>query len=130
MTSALADEIQTILGGFQPFTLFYDQPRSSPDHAGVAYPITPQEPIDELKILLHKASVFDGEVYQRRDIPAHMTIAEFITIDDSLKLCSELQATAPSGSFLCDRLEFIVPDEMFRFQRTHIFYLGGIHCPP
>ena len=59
-----------------------------------------------------------------------MTIAEFITIDDSPKLCSELQATAPSGSFLCDRLEFIVPDEMFWFQRTHIFYLGGIHCPP
>ena len=123
MTPAFTDEIQTILGGIEPFTLYYDQPHASPDHAGVAYPITPQEPIDELKDSLHQASVFDGEAYQRRDVPAHMTIAEFITIDDSLKLCSELQATAPSGSFLCDRLEFIVPDESFRFQRARIFYL-------
>ena len=58
-----------------------------------------------------------------------MTIAEFITIDDSLKLCSELQATAPRGSFLCDRLEFIVPDERFRLQRSRIFYLSGTSSP-
>lgn len=129
MTSAFIGEIQMILAGIEPFTLYYDQPHASPDHAGVAYPITPQEPIDELKNSLHQASVFEGEVYQRRDIPAHMTIAEFITIDDSHKLCSALRPTAPSGSFLCDRLEFIVPDERFRFQRTRIFYLSDTSTP-
>jgi glyoxylase-like metal-dependent hydrolase (beta-lactamase superfamily II) len=44
--------------------------------------------------------------------------------ENSLKLCAELQDTAPSGSFVCDRLEFIVPDQDFRFQRVDTFFLG------
>ena len=96
MTSALEQEIQGILKRVEPFTLFFERPHASPDRAGVAYPITPQQPIDELKEALHTASVFTGDAYQRRDIPAHMTIAEFITLEDSLKLCTELQDTAPS----------------------------------
>ena len=97
MTPACIDEIQTILGGIEPLMLYYDQPHASPDRAGVTYPITPQELIDELKNSLHRASVFEGTVCQRRNIPAHMTIAEFITIDDSHRLCRELQATAEYG---------------------------------
>ena len=54
-----------------------------------------------------------------------MTIAEFISIEDGLEICARLQSSAPSGSFLCDRLEFIVPDEGFRFQRSDTFLLGG-----
>jgi hypothetical protein len=30
----------------------------------------------------------------------------------------------PSGSFVCDRLEFIVPDQDFHFQRVDTFFLG------
>jgi hypothetical protein len=53
-----------------------------------------------------------------------MTIAEFISIEESLRLCEQLQDSAPSGSFLCDRLEFVVPDENFQFQRVDTFLLG------
>jgi hypothetical protein len=125
MTPEAEREIRDILRGIEPFRLFYDKPCASTKHPGVAYPITPQEPIDALKVALHAASVFAGEVYARRHIPAHMTIAEFISIEDGLKLCAELQDSAPSGSFLCDRLEFIVPDEDFHFQRHGTFFLGA-----
>ncbi len=124
MTPGLEEEIRSILSGIKPFTLHYDRPRASTKHAGVAYPITPQKPIDDLKEALHAAAVFEGEVYPRRHIRAHMTIAEFISIEESLKLCADLQGSAPSGSFLCDRLEFIVPDQEFRFQRRGTFLLG------
>ena len=119
-------EIEEILSTIEPFVLHYDKPCASAEYAGVTCPITPQESIDILKDALHIAAVFNGKVYRRRDIPAHMTIAEFISIEDGLKLCGELQATAPSGSFLCDRLEFIVPDQDFHFQRVRTFFLGKV----
>jgi len=124
MTPELAEEIRHILGTIEPFMLHYDKPYASPERGGVLYWMRPQEPIDRLKAALHRAAVFEGKVYRRRNIRAHMTIAEFISIEDSLKLCAELQDSAPSGSFLCDRLEFIVPDQAFHFQRVHTFLLG------
>jgi hypothetical protein len=125
MTPELEREIHDILSEIEPFTLHFDKPHASPERGGVAYPITPQAPIDRLKEALHTAAVFEGKVYRRRHIPAHMTIAEFISIEDSLRLCAELQEAAPSGSFLCDRLEFIVPDQDFHFQRVGTFSLGA-----
>ncbi len=64
-------------------------------------------------------------MYHTRHIPAHMTIAEFISIEDSPKLCAALQDTAPSGSFLCDRLHLIVPDDGLCFHSKGTFLLGG-----
>ena len=90
----------------------------------MACPVSPQEPFDELKCIIHPASVFEGFAYSRRDIPAHMTIAEFLTIEDSLRICADLIDRAPRGSFWCDRLEHIVPDATFRFQRRGTFLLG------
>jgi len=123
MTPVLENEIRHILSSVQPFTLYFDNLYASPDYSGVIYPISPREPIDALKAALHTASVFAGETYYRRSIPPHMTIAEFISIEDGLKLCSQLKDTAPRGSFLCDRLEFIVPDNDFHFQKKLTFFL-------
>jgi hypothetical protein len=125
MTQELDDEITGILRGIDPFTLYYDKPMVSREHAGVAYPITPQEPIDDLKQKLRRAAIFEGKVYRRRDIPAHMTIAEFVTIEESWRTLEEIKDTAPSGSFLCDKLEFIVPDINMQFQRVKTYALGA-----
>jgi len=124
MTPETEDEIRHILSSIQPFTLYFDSLYASPDYSGVIYPIRPQEPIEALKEVLHTASVFAGEKYYRRRIPPHMTIAEFISIEDGLNLCAQLQDSAPRGSFVCDRLEFIVPDDDFHFQRKLTFFLG------
>jgi 2'-5' RNA ligase len=124
MTPELEDEIRQILKSIAPFELYFDRPVASLERPGVAYPITPQEPIDELKEALHPSAVFSGRVYQRRGIPSHMTIAEFISVEESSRIfCAEMLDSAPSGSFLCDRLEFVVPDESFRFQRCGTFLL-------
>ncbi len=124
MTADLINEINNVTTDVQPFTLYYDKPHASTKHAGVSYPIRPQEPIDDLKQILHGTSAFSGAAYRRRDIAPHMTIAEFISIDESLELCERLQNSAPTGSFLFDRLELVVPDESFRFNRKGTFFLG------
>ena len=121
----LDEEISGILGRIDPFILYYDKLMASRDHAGVAYPITPHEPIDELKKGLDQAAIFQGKVCGRRDIPAHVTIAEFVTIEESWRICEEIQDSAPSASFLCDQLEFIVPDINMEFQRVKTYTLGA-----
>lgn len=124
MCPALAREIRGVLSDVDPFRLQYDRLYASTRHAGVAYRITPREPIERLKDVLHSTSGFAGEAHRRRHIAPHMTIAEFISIEESLRLCERLQDTAPTGTFLCDRLEYLVPDESFRFRRRMTFSLG------
>lgn len=124
MTPEVEAEIRHILSAIEPFTLHFDRPKASTKYAGVVYPIKPRAPIAALKDALHAASAFAGETYYRRRIPPHMTIAEFISIENSLKLRAQLQDSAPRGSFLCDRLAFIVPDAEFHFQRQLTFPLG------
>ena len=124
MSPAIAHEIRGVLADVRPFELHYERLYASSRHAGVAYRITPREPIERLKHLLHGASGFADAAHRRRAIAPHMTIAEFISIEESLQLCARLQDTAPTGSFLCDRLAYMVPDESFRFQRRLTFPLG------
>jgi hypothetical protein len=126
MSDDAQKEIQELLRAVEPFEVHYDKPTASTQRPGVAYPVSPQERFDELKRILHQASVFEAFAYGRRDIPAHMTIAEFLTIEDSLRICADLVDRAPRGSFWCDRLEYVVPDATFRFQRRETFLLGTL----
>lgn len=127
MTPDLQEEIQGVLSGFSPFEVHFDKPQASTEYAGVSYPIRPQEPIDALKQALHASSAFGDRSHERRDIPAHMTIAEFLSIEESLRLCDQLQDTAPSGSFVCDRLSLVVPDQDFSFNEAVVFVLDATH---
>jgi 2'-5' RNA ligase superfamily len=124
LTDEARNEIQELLRTVEPFEVQYDRPTASAQRPGVAYPVSPQERFDQLKSVIHQASVFEGVAHGRREIPAHMTIAEFLTIEDSLRICADLIDTAPRGSFWCDRLEHVVPDAAFRFRRRGTFLLG------
>jgi 2'-5' RNA ligase len=117
-------EIAEILRQIDPFTLYFDEPQASRERGGVAYPIRPREPIDALRAALHQASVFCRPPYYTRTIAPHMTIAEFVTIEESWRIMEEIKGIAPRGSFVCDRLEFIVPDINMHFQRVKSFFLG------
>ena len=124
MTPQRDAEIAAILRSVEPFTLHFDSPHASRERGGVACPVRPREPIDALRAALHAASVFTKPPYWTRKIPPHMTIAEFVTIEESWRIMEEIKDTAPSGSFLCDRLEFIVPDIDMHFHRIKSYALG------
>lgn len=125
MTPERDAEIAAILAEVQPFMLHFDEPQASRERGGVAYPIRPRAPIDALRTRLHRASVFCRPPYYTRTIPPHMTLAEFVTIEESWRIINELKGSAPRGSFLCDRLEFIVPDIHMHFHRVKSYALGG-----
>ena len=59
MTPGLEGEIRFILDRIKPFTLHYGKPHASNEHSGIACPITPQEPIDDLKEALHESAAFE-----------------------------------------------------------------------
>jgi 2'-5' RNA ligase len=124
MTLERDAEICKILSSIKPFVLHFDKPCASKERGGVAYPIYPREPIEALRTILHQASVFTRETYWTRTIAPHMTIAEFVSIEESWGIMEEIKDTVPSGSFLCDRLEFIVPDINMHFQRVKSYSLG------
>lgn len=127
LTDDTREEIQRLLATVHPFDVHYEGPAASTARPGVICQVSPQDRFDDLKRVMHQASVFNGAAYSRRDIPAHLTIAEFLTIDDSLRICAELASAAEptlSGSFRCGRLEYVVPDATFRFQRRGMFFLG------
>ncbi|NQU44429.1 2'-5' RNA ligase family protein [bacterium] len=65
VTPELEEEIRDILSTIAPFMLHYDKPHASPKRGGVAYPISPQAPIDHLKEILHTAAVFEGALLWR-----------------------------------------------------------------
>ncbi len=125
LNDARCDEIRDVLAEVDPFELVFEKPHASPDYAGVSYPVHPQAAIDELKRAIHRASVFANGGHERDNIPAHITVAEFISIEESLDLARELEATSSRTEFTCDRLTLVVPDEQFRFHRTADFPFTG-----
>jgi len=54
-----------------------------------------------------------------------MTIAEFITLERSAELTSELRNLDLAGEFLCSHLSHAVPDESFRFTERRKLQLRG-----
>ena len=69
MSDDAQKEIQELLRTVEPFEVHYDRPTASARRPGVAYPVSPQERFDELKCIIHQASVFEGFPYSRHDIP-------------------------------------------------------------
>jgi hypothetical protein len=124
------EQLQELLRAVEPFEVRWGTPIASSQRAGVTCPIAPQERFDELKRVIHHASVFGGCVHSRRGIPAHMTVAEFVTVDESARIVADVANTRLSGSFWCDRLEHMVPDQAFRFHRRGTFLLGDRPLKP
>jgi hypothetical protein len=119
------EQIHGLLRAIEPFEVRYDGPTASTQRPGVTCPVSPQDRFDELKRVVHQASVFEGVAYHTRKIPAHVTIAEFVTVEESLKIARDLASTPLRGTFRCDRLEYVVPDATFRFHQCSTFVLGG-----
>jgi hypothetical protein len=128
LTPELLDEVRAILAKVEPFEITYGPLRTFPPYPGVTYRIEPEDRFFALREALHGASVFEGSPFKRKDRAPHMTIAEFLPdIEASERLREELQGNVPEGTFLCDRLEYIVPDEGFRLQRVLELWLDAAH---
>lgn len=108
-------ELQSITSEIEPFYIHYGPLINYPRHPGVVLAIEPQDELDKLRAALESASVFEGAPAREYHFSPHMTIAEFISMERTEELISELQGLTPEGDFLCDSISYAVPDGSFHF---------------
>lgn len=72
---------------------------------------------------IHARQLFRDSLRSRGAVPAHLTIAEFISVARTEELLHELGGV-PEGDFMCDRIEYAAPDNGFRFRRLGVIPLG------
>lgn len=108
-------ELESIASAIEPFRLQVGPLMNYLPHPGVCLAIAPQDVLDGLRATLESASVFAGASVRSYPFSAHMTIAEFITIEQTAALMDELKSIAPIGAFVCTDIAYAVPDADFHF---------------
>jgi len=108
-------EIKSIVSGIKPFTIKYGPLMNFLPHPGVYLAIEPVTEMDNLRTVLEKAAAFKGAPPRKYPFLPHMTIAEFITEEETKELMVKLKDTAPVGSFFCTSVSYAVPDRYFHF---------------
>ncbi|KKL35160.1 hypothetical protein LCGC14_2368310 [marine sediment metagenome] len=108
-------ELESIASGVQPFSIRYGPLMNYLPHPGVCLVIQPQNELDRLRGALETASVFEGAPARKYPFSAHMTIAEFISAEQTESLMGELAGVAPKGVFACTGVSYVVPDAGFHF---------------
>ena len=124
LTQADAAEIADRLGAVHAFTLQWGPPYQYPGVPGVVLRVAPEEPLARLVGALEACRCFVGAPARRHPFSPHMTIAEFITLEDSSRLVDQLSARALEGTFVCDEVFYAVPDATFHFTERHSWPLA------
>lgn len=124
LTQTQIEELQKKLSTIKPFKMKYGPLKTYPPYPGVAFDINPKGNFSELRSAIHSTSLFAHSELKRKDIDPHVTIAEFISMERSEELKKELQGNVEEGSFMCDSIEYAVPNDDFYFERVFEIQLG------
>jgi 2'-5' RNA ligase len=108
-------ELGSVASGVEAFPVHYGPLKHYLPHPGVCLAIEPQAALDGLRARLEAASAFAGTPARRYPFSAHMTLAEFLTVEQTQSLMEELREVAPEGDFLCTHVSYAVPDGAFHF---------------
>jgi 2'-5' RNA ligase len=117
-------ELEAIAGTIEPFAIHYG-PLLQLGHV-VCLAIELHAALDRLRVALESAAVFTGAPARIYPFLPHMTIAEFITAEQSARLMRELADIVPSGSFPCTGVDYAVPDANFHFTERGRLSLGRL----
>jgi 2'-5' RNA ligase len=120
------DELESIVSDIEPFPIRYGPLMNYLPHPGVCLAIEPQDELDRLRAALETASVFEGALLRRYPFSAHVTIAEFISVERTERLMDELEDVTPQGVFECAAVSYAVPDADFHFTERKRLELA--HC--
>lgn len=119
------EELVKIASSIKPFEIHYGKLKDFPPYPGVVFSIEPQTKIDTVRKKIENASIFKNAIPRRFPYKAHMTIAEFISVEDTKEILNELENKTPTGSFLCEYLVYIVPDDKMHFEVIRQLKLGN-----
>jgi 2'-5' RNA ligase len=119
-------ELEAIVATIDPVPSRYGPLMDYLPHPGVCLAIAPQDALDRLRIALEGTSAFAGAAPRRYPFSAHMTIAEFASVEETEALMVVLRDVAPQGEFLCEAVSYAVPEEEFRFSERRRLRLGRV----
>ncbi len=122
-------ELGTLAAGLAAFPIEYGPLRHYLPAPGVCLKIEPQAQLDALRARLESAGVFRQAPPRPYPFSAHVTIAEFITVERTNSLMVELADSAPRGSFLCTHVSHAVPDARLHFSERGRLYLHKAEAP-
>jgi 2'-5' RNA ligase len=123
-TGARWTELEGLAAEIAPVEIRYGPVRHYLPHPGVCLAIEPQAELERLLVHLEASSAFEGAKPRPYPFSAHMTIAEFITVERTESLMVELKDVAPNGSFMCSHVSYAVPDSEFHFAERGRLELG------
>jgi 2'-5' RNA ligase len=118
------NEIKRKLSHFERFEVHYGPfINFLPVAKGVVLEIEEQKKFEELYKTIENA---EGVEFYHRKWPfkAHMTIAEFISEEDTVILTEELNKNTIQGSFSCDKVYYMVPNQDMVFEKIIEFDLA------
>jgi hypothetical protein len=119
------NQILDLLQDQGSFEIQYGPLNSFLPYPCIWYEIEPRQKVLEIRHALHKTGYFNLELNHTDDFIPHMAITEGFSgpaVDEDL--LERLQATTRCGSFPCNELAYIVPNETFSFGVVKTLLLG------
>jgi hypothetical protein len=110
------DRLGTIIKSFVSFEIAYGPLNTFLPYPCIWYEVKPADRVLELRNVLHQTGYFNLEMRHPKNFIPHMTITEGLSgpkVD--LNLYQTLQQESGSGTFQCEGLTYIIPDENVRF---------------
>ncbi len=120
------DQIINLLGSYDAFEIKYGPIKSFLPYPCIWYEIEPRQQILDLRQALHQTGFFDLSLPFSEGFIPHLTITEGLSgpeVDQGL--LNRLQGESSQGSFICQELTYIVPDQKFYFQVRNTLPLGA-----
>ena len=106
-----------------PFTVHYGPVVEKPAHKGVMLAISEQEELRDL-LGMEMSSIFEGAPVRKYPYLAHMTVAEFVSWEQTYEIIEEMKGMSLTDSFMLGYLSYAVPDQNLRFTERARVYLG------
>ena len=124
ITTSDIDSLAKDLSTIEPFEITYGPLRTHPPYPGVTYTIRPEDKFEKLRNVIHSNKLFEGVELKRSKIVPHMTIAEFITMEQTNEIFNKLSGEVKSGKFLCKEIVLAVPNSEMYFNPVVKIQLG------
>jgi 2'-5' RNA ligase len=119
-----AAEVAGVLRTIPSFEITWGPVHQYPGVPGVVLQIAPTARLQQLVRRVEACACFRGAAARRYPFSPHMTIAEFITLEESEVLLGQLAAERLEGRFWCTEVVYAVPDAAFQFTERLVWPLG------
>ena len=111
-------KIHDIINQFETFDILFGSIDTFENTPILKFHIEPKEALVSLRNYLHETELFNLSLPFTKDFIPHMTISEsgISTPREAIQLAEELNKTISTGSFQCNEISYMRPNNEFHFE--------------